>query len=76
MILTADHLTKDQLIGLAEMKQSDYVVVYLTPDIQTQISVVIPNGYDTTWETDDELQSFSVQIEFPNNFDILKAKEY
>lgn len=76
MILTADHLTLDQVQGLAEMKQSDYLVVYLTPDLAKQIFVVVSNGFTQTWQTDKDRFSFSIQVEFPDNFDVFKAKEY
>ena len=76
MILTAEQLTLDQLRGLMEMKQSDYLVAYLEPDLSSQITVVVSNGYDQQWSTANELFTFSVQIEFPDNFDFLLAKKY
>ena len=76
VILTAEHLTREQLKGLAEMKQSDYLVLYLTADRVKRIFVTVSNDFTTTYNTKDSLYDYSVQIEFPNNFDFELAKEY
>jgi hypothetical protein len=76
IILTADHLKTDQLKGLMEIEQSDYVVAYITSDLSEQITVIVSNGYTTQWNTGDELHSFTLQIEFPDNYDFLLAKQY
>jgi len=76
VILTAEQLTKDQLKGLSEIKQSDIVVLYLTPDRLKRVFVIVTNDYTTTYNTKEGLFDFSLQIEFPNNFDFELAKQY
>ena len=77
MILGADNLTKDQLNGLMEMKQSDYLVAWLDKqDTPQNIYVIISNGYIQTYQTDNGSYEFTCQIEFPDNFDFFEAKQY
>ncbi len=77
MIVTSDHLTRNQLVGLSEMKQGDFLLVYLKKDISKVIFVVAVNDLDVVYETNAQGgYTFSMQIEFPDNFDIKLAKQY
>ena len=76
MIVTADHLTRNQLVGLSEMKQGDFLLVYLKKDLSDWIFVVAGNDLEMVYESNDASYTFSMQIEFPDNFDINLAKKY
>ena len=76
MIVTAEQLTFDQMNALRELKESGLVSVFLDKQGVKQIYVVINNMYETDYDTENALFNISFQLEFPDNFDFFKAKEY
>lgn len=73
---TAEQLTGDQLIALAELKQTESLRVYLTKDGTEFVDAVVVNDFATEFRTENVLHTYSVTIEFPDDFDFFSAKKY
>ena len=76
MTLTAEKLTFNQFLALREIKDTDSLRVYLNKDGSRFIDAVVVNNFQDSVVTNNDLHTFIVQIEFPDDFDFYKAKEY
>jgi hypothetical protein len=76
MTLKAGHLTQAEIQHLQEIKQSEKVRVWLAKDGTSYVNVRVNAGYETTFTTGKGGYEFSLNIEFPSNFDFFKAKQY
>ena len=76
MTLIAEQLTQNQVQTLHYLKKSPDVKVALSKDLSTFVNVRVSTGYSTDFTTGKSNYSFSVNIEFPDNFDFFKAKSY
>jgi len=74
--LVDEHLTNNQLTALAEMKQTSSLRVYLTKDGSEFVDAVVTDNFVTAYDTDNELYTFAVTIEFPDDYDFFAAKKY
>ncbi|GAG26691.1 unnamed protein product, partial [marine sediment metagenome] len=72
----AEQLTRDQLVALQEIKQTNSLRVYLSKDGTNFIDAVIVNIFSTAMQSENNLHEFSVEIEFPDDFDFYAGKLY
>ena len=76
MTLFADNLTESDLFALRQLKDTDSLRVYLSKDGTKFIDAVVIDDFTTEYATRDRLHSFSVTIEFPDNYNFETAKLY
>ena len=76
MTMFENHLTRDQVDALHDIKRSDFVRVWLTKDGTEFVGVIVVEDFDDSFRSKDSLHEFSVIIEFPNGFDFYNAKKY
>ena len=75
----ADHLTDEDVRALHEIKFSEYVEVQVDKPqtaINAFVRVIVEDTYSTQYNTRDKLNTFSVKLRFPDNFDFFEAKNY
>lgn len=76
MTLRAEQLTQNEIQALHYLKKSTEVKVALDKDLGTFVDVVVSASFSDDFTTGKTNYTFSVTIEFPNNFDFFKAKAY
>ena len=74
--MSVDHLTFDQLMALRELKDTESLRVYLNKDGSEFMDAVVVSSFDDTLSTNSSLHSFTIVIEFPDDFDFYTAKLY
>ena len=75
----ADFLTADEVRALHELKNSDWVEVQVNKGqtaLNAFVRVIVEDTYSTEYDTRGSLNSFTVKIRFPDNFDWFEAKDY
>lgn len=76
MTLKTDHLNQNELRGLADIKASNDVRVWLDQTGGEWVGVTVSSGYETSFTTGKNGYEFSLNIKFPVNFDFFKGKKY
>ena len=75
-VCTADQLTQDDVRALHEMKTSEFVDVYLEKDGSDVIGVIITEGLSSLYDTEKGFYSFTVALEFPEDYKFFDIKNY
>ena len=76
VILKAENLTLDQLKALQEINSSISIRVWLNNDGSEWVGVIVSGRFSSTHNTQDALNEFSLQLEFPDNFDFEEGQNY
>jgi len=76
IIVKAENLTLDQLKALQEIKSSISVRAQLDNSGMEWVGVVCSGKFSTIHNSGDDRHEFTMQIEFPDNFDFNEAVEY
>ena len=76
IICIAENLTQDDIRALHEIKTSENVEVHLTQDGVETIGVIVTSALETAYATDDNTGTFSVALDFPEDYDFFAIKQY
>ena len=76
ILLMAEGLTLDQLEGLNEIKESNFINLFLTKDGFELLPVVVVTTFTTEYDTDGGNFSFTVLVELPDGVKFNDVKKY
>ena len=74
--MDSERLTGDEMRALAEIKNSDVVRVFLSKDGTSYVNTRVTGDTNTSFSSRYDVNTFSLELEFPDGFDFFEGKLY
>ena len=76
MRITSERQTSEHIRALSEIKSSKDVRIFLSKDGTEYVNVVVSGDTSTPFQSRYDINDFSIELEFPDDFDFFEGKSY